>query len=64
MLCCDVSKGNRDITITPCSPEHMQKIRYGEDGRIYSYPRNEELEKDINEEMVMMVLIRKRGLSK
>ena len=27
----------------------MQKIRYSEDGRIYTYPRDEILERDINE---------------
>ena len=34
VLCCDASKGNREITISPCNPDHMQKIRYVEDGRI------------------------------
>ena len=49
VLCCDASKGNREITISPFNPEHIQKIRYGEDGRIYTHPKDEELEKDINE---------------
>ena len=49
VLCCDASKGSRAITINPCKREHVMKIRYSEDGRIYTYPRDEVLEKDINE---------------
>ena len=49
VLCCDASKGSRAITINPCKSEHMMKIRYSEDGRIYTYPKDEELETDINE---------------
>ena len=49
VLCCDASKGSRAITINPCKREHMMKIRYSEDGRIYTHPKDEELEKDINE---------------
>jgi len=49
VLCCDASKGNKTITISPLNQLHMQKIRYSEDGRIYTYPRDEILEADINE---------------
>ena len=49
VLCCDASKGDRAITINPCNLEHMSKIRYSTDGHIYTYPRDEILEKDINE---------------
>ena len=49
VLCCDASKGKRKITISPLNLFHMQKIRYSEDGRIYTYPRDEILERDINE---------------
>ena len=41
ILCCDASKGNQEITINPCNPEHMRKIRYNEGGRIYTFPRDE-----------------------
>ena len=49
ILCCDASKGNQEITINPCNSEHMRKIRYNEDGKIYTFPRDETLERDINE---------------
>ena len=49
VLCCDASKGKRKITKSPLNLFHMQKIRYSEDGRIYTYPRDEILERDINE---------------
>lgn len=49
VLCCDASKGSKTITISPLNQFHMQKIRYSEDGRIYTYPRDEILEADINE---------------
>ena len=49
ILCCDASKGNTEITISPLNSVHMQKIRYSEDGKIYTYPKDKILERDINE---------------
>lgn len=49
ILCCDAAKGNREITISPYNKSHMDKIRYSEDGRIYTHPRDETLERDIND---------------
>lgn len=49
VLCCDASKGNKEITINPCNLEHMKKIRYSDDGRIYTYPEDKILEHDIND---------------
>ena len=49
VLCCDASKGKRKIKISPLNLFHMHKIRYSEDGRIYTYPKDEILERDINE---------------
>ena len=49
-LCCDAAKGNEDIVLNPCNPEHMSKICYDEVSLfIYTEPRDEQLEKDINE---------------
>lgn len=48
-LCCDASKGDQEITISPFNHDDMNKIRYKTDGTIYTYPRDEILEKDINE---------------
>ena len=49
ILCCDASKGDRKITISPLNSEHMKLIRYDSDGRIHTYPEDKVLEKDINE---------------
>ena len=47
-LCCDASKGNTEITISPYNTEHMEKIRYDRKGRIYIYPEDRILSNDIN----------------
>lgn len=49
ILCCDTSKGSKKITINPLNFSQMQKIRYDENGKIYTYPRDKTLEKDMNE---------------
>ena len=49
ILCCDAAKGNQEITISPYNKSHMDKIRYREDGRICTHPRDEILERDIND---------------
>ena len=49
VLCCDASKGNREIVINPLNKTHMELIRYDSEGKIYTYPEDETLEKDINE---------------
>ena len=46
---CDASKGNRVLTISPYNKEQIDKIRYDRNGRIYTNPKDEVLEKDINE---------------
>ena len=48
VLCCDASKGNQEIKINPLSRTDMDKIRYKSDGTIYTYPKDEKLENDIN----------------
>ena len=49
ILCCDAAKGSQEITISPYNKEHMNKIRYREDGTIYTYPKDDILERDIND---------------
>lgn len=48
VLCCDALKGDKDITIDPTNKDHMDKIRYNKTGKIYTYPEDSVLEKDIN----------------
>ena len=49
VLCCDASKGNKEISISPYNRDQMETIRYDKNGRIYIYPRDEELEYDLNQ---------------
>lgn len=49
ILCCDAAKGNQEIKISPYNKGQMDKIRYHEDGTIYTHPKDEILEKDIND---------------
>ena len=49
ILCCDAAKGDREITINPYNESHMDKIRYSEDGTIYTHPKDEILDGDIND---------------
>ncbi len=49
VLCCDASKGNKEITISPYDHSQMQRIRYNKEGRIYVFPKDENLETDINQ---------------
>ena len=48
-LCCDASKGDREIKINPFSRNDMEKIRYRPDGTIFTKPLDEDFERDINE---------------
>lgn len=48
VLCCDASKGNKVITVSPYNKDQMEKIRYSRSGRIYTHPKDRELEQDIN----------------
>lgn len=48
-LCCDASKGDREIAINPFDRNDIEKIRYRTDGTIYTYPRNDKFEEDIND---------------
>ena len=57
ILCCDASKGDRKITISPLNSEHMKLIRYGSDGRIYTCPEDKVLENDINEALNLNAII-------
>lgn len=49
VLCCDAAKGNNQITISPYDPDHISKIRYDRTGRIYIFPEDQVLSKDINQ---------------
>lgn len=49
ILCCDANKGENEITISPLNKVQMDKIAYDPNGRIYTEPRDDAMEKDIND---------------
>ena len=61
ILCCDASKGDRKITISPLNPEHMKLIRYNSDGMIYTHPEDETLTTDMNEVLNLNSIILVEG---
>ena len=61
ILCCDASKGNHSITISPYNKSHMDRIRYDKDGIIRIYPESAELTRDINEVLKLNGEIDEKG---
>lgn len=53
ILCCDAHKGEREISINPLNKVQMDKIAYKTDGTIYTEPNDTEMEKDINETLLL-----------
>ena len=48
VLCCDAAKGSKEISVSPYNMEQMHKIRYDRNGRIYTFPQDDEIDNDIN----------------
>ena len=48
-LCCDAAKGDTALTIGPWDGQFVNTIRYSSDGKIYTFPKNQEAERQINE---------------
>lgn len=58
-LCCDASKGDHDITLNPCNYSHMVRICYSdEDVFMSTQPRDETLNRDINDVLHLNGIIR------
>lgn len=53
ILCCDAHKGENEISISPLSKVQMNKIAYKSNGTIYTDPRDEEMEKDLNKTLLL-----------
>lgn len=53
ILCCDAAKGNALLTISPYNQEQIRKIRYDRNGRIYTYPQDQQLDHDINYKLML-----------
>lgn len=53
ILCCDAHKKEAEITISPLNKVQMDKIAYKFDGTIYTEPRDKDMERDINEILLL-----------
>lgn len=53
ILCCDAHKRETEISTSPLNKSQMDKIAYKLDGTIYTNPQDKEMEKDINETLLL-----------
>ena len=53
ILCCDAKKKEIEITTSPLNKIQMDKIAYRSDGTIYTDPMDKEMERDINEVLML-----------
>lgn len=53
ILCCDAHKKEMEIRTSPLNRVQMDKIAYRPDGIIYTEPKDEVMEKDINETLLL-----------
>ena len=53
ILCCDAHKGETEIKLSPLNKTQMDKIAYDSEGKIYTEPRDADMEKDINDVLLL-----------
>ena len=53
ILCCDAHKKETEISTSPLDEIQMGKIAYKPDGTIYTEPKDDTMEKDINETLLL-----------
>lgn len=61
ILCCDAHKKETEIMISPLNKAQMDKIVYDSEGRIYTKPRDDGMERDINEVLLLNGIQKKDG---
>lgn len=61
VLCCDASKGEKEIQISPWNESHMRDIAYTSAGIIYTLSENPEFEEDINNTLCLNGLLDNKG---
>ncbi len=61
ILCCDAHKKETEITISPFDKTQMDKIAYDNYGKIYTEPKDEAMERDINDVLVLNGIQKKDG---
>lgn len=61
ILCCDAHKKEIEINTSPLNKSQMDKIAYKVDGTIFTEPKDEVMEKDINETLLLNGVRRRDG---
>lgn len=61
ILCCDAHKGEIGIDTSPLNKLQMDKIAYKMDGSIYTEPKDDLMERDINEVLLLNGVKKKDG---
>lgn len=61
ILCCDAHKKETEIELSPLNKVQMDKIAYNKEGRIFTEPRDEAMERDINEFLLLNGIQKKDG---
>ena len=49
VLCCDAAKGNHCLMLSPYDNNQMSLVRYDRNGRVYIWPEDKALQRDIDE---------------
>lgn len=53
ILCCDAHKKETEINLSPLDKVQMAKIAYDKEGKIFTEPRDEAMERDINDVLLL-----------
>ncbi|HBZ64546.1 MAG TPA: TIGR02646 family protein [Lachnospiraceae bacterium] len=61
ILCCDAHKKQTEIELSPLNKMQMDKIAYDKEGRIFTKPRDEAMERDMNEVLLLNGIQKKDG---
>lgn len=61
ILCCDAHKKETEIELSPLNKVQMDKIAYDKDGKIYTEPRDVDMERDINDVLLLNGIQKKDG---
>lgn len=61
ILCCDAHKAEKMISTSPLNKIQMDKIAYDTKGRIYTEPKDDSMETDINEVLMLNGVRKKDG---
>lgn len=61
ILCCDAYKNEAEIMINPLDKVQMDKIAYDKEGKIFTEPKDEAMERDMNEVLLLNGIQKKDG---